>query len=119
MNALSVLVATVIVGAACIVWDRAAGAEKKISDNTENLTKLIDTLTDKLAHYEVQMTTMSNQLSVLINNQAKLIDHAKTTTMPISGFVNPKTTIPEPEQINLQQRAINSDMMKQFAIPKR
>jgi predicted PurR-regulated permease PerM len=115
VNALSVLVATIIVGAGAIVWDRAASVDTKVQATETSLKKLVETLSEKLASYEVQMTTMSNQLSVLINNQSKLITHVQDNR-PIAGtpFINPKSTIPDPDRIQLQQKAASADMIQQF-----
>ena len=70
VNALSVLVATVIVGAGAIVWDRAASVDEKIQDNRKDIDHLISSLSDKLALYEVQLVSISNQLSILTRNKS-------------------------------------------------
>ena len=114
VNALSVLVATIIVGAGAIVWDKAMSVDTKVQSTRQDMTKLIETLTEKLSGYEVQLGTMSNQLSVLINNQTKLIQHANSVGLPTTGFVPPKSTIPDAEKIQLQRKASMGDMMQQF-----
>lgn len=114
VNALSVLVATIIVGAGAIVWDRASSVDTKVQATEETLKKLVENLSEKLSVYEVQMITMSNQLSVITHNQTKLIQHANSVGMPTAGFVPPQSVIPDKEKLDLQQKVQKNDMIQQF-----
>jgi len=65
-NTLSVLVAAIIIGAATIVWQGATSVDSKVQETKEDVTFLIDTLSKKLARYEVQIDAQSNQLAEVI-----------------------------------------------------
>ena len=69
-NAISTLVVAVFVGAGAIVWEGATSVDAKVQSNKENMTFLIEALSDKLAAYEVQMASLSNQLEIVIRNQS-------------------------------------------------
>lgn len=131
INAMSVFVAAIILGAAGIVWERAMSVDGKIREaETKHITLLGD-LTEKLGKYEVQLTTMSNQLSVLINNQTLLISKAQSGGFaPLAGlsnplttfssdFIPPKSTIPDQKSIDIQQKAATGDMLRQFTLPRK
>lgn len=73
VNAMSVFVAAIILGAAGIVWQRAMSVDEKVQESEKSQQHLVDALSQKLASYEVQLTAMSNQLSTVIKNQNDLL----------------------------------------------
>jgi hypothetical protein len=91
-NAISTLVVAVFVGAGAIVWEGATSVDAKVQTNKENMTFLIEALSDKLATYEVQMSSLSNQLAVIIRNQSD----------PVVMFGNKffEGPLPDPSQIS-------------------
>jgi hypothetical protein len=78
VNTLSVVVAAIILGAATIVWDKAMSVDTKVQGTREDMTHLIDTLSGKLAGYQIQLGDMSNQLAIVIENQSNVLQTAKT-----------------------------------------
>jgi len=107
-NAISTLVVAVFVGAMAIVWNSAMTVDTKVQSTREDMTHLIDTLSDKLAAYEVQLTFFSNQLTAVIQNQTNLITATlnnqtrtaeslpNTTFSPLGGLLgnSPRVTPP-------------------------
>jgi hypothetical protein len=79
-NAISALVVAVFVGAAAIVWRGATTVDDKVQNTREDMTHLITALSDKLAGYETQLSSLSNQLEVVIRNQSNLVTVANQPT---------------------------------------
>lgn len=74
VNAMSVFVAAIILGAAGIVWQRAMSVDEKVQESEKSQQHLVDALSQKLASYEVQLTAISNQLAGVIRNQNDLLN---------------------------------------------
>lgn len=53
----------IIVGACVIVWKGATSVDTKVNATETKLEGLIQQLSEKLAAYEIQMGTITNQLS--------------------------------------------------------
>ena len=117
-NAISTLVVAVFVGAGAIVWEGATSVDAKVQSNKENMTFLIEALSDKLAVYEIQMFSLSNQLEIVIRNQSD----------PVAMFGNKifEGPLPDPSQIisitnlnnnvdaDFKQRAFSQDIRQQL-----
>jgi hypothetical protein len=125
-----------------IVWNSAMTVDTKVQNTREDMTHLIDTLSDKLAAYEVQLAFFSNQLSVVVQNQTNLITstiknaHRNREILPLTTFslpvfdntpipLKPETEIntnsfklqPKPEteaNVDVQQKARSVDIKQQF-----
>jgi hypothetical protein len=115
-NAISALVVTVFLGAATIVWKGATSVDSKVQATREDMTHLIDALSDKLGSYEVQIVSLSNQLATVIANQANMV-----TKPPLLGMGSPMTTLPvsskplpEIDAKNVQQKVYSQDIMRQL-----
>jgi len=85
INAMSVFVAAIILGAAGIVWERAMSVDEKVRNSAASINHLVDSLSDKLASYEVQLAAQSNQLAAVIKNQTDLIAATRNQTSPTLG----------------------------------
>jgi len=123
-QAITALVVAVFLGAATIVWKGATSVDDKVQNTREDMTYLITSLSDKLAGYEVQLTSLSNQITIVICNQSNLIlNVSKPTFSPVTGtspkvgteLVIPiKKLTPEPENQMFQQKAYSQDIMRQL-----
>jgi len=80
-NAISALVVAVFLGASTIVWKGATSVDDKVQGTRRDMTHLIDSLSGKLAGYEVQLESLSNQLSIVIYNQSNIVNTAVAQSM--------------------------------------
>ena len=119
-NAISALVVAVFLGAATIVWKGATSVDDKVSATREDMTHLISALSDKLGGYEVQITSLSNQLAIIIKQQ-----QANRNVEPLAGAPrNPVATLVVPQKFpsaevdgasrSVQQKAYSQDIMRQL-----
>jgi predicted solute-binding protein len=111
INAMSVFVAAIIIGAAGIVWERAMSVDTKVQNAEASMSHLINTLSDKLASYETQLTTQSNQLVAVIKNQTELIRMSHAAGIS----TNPMIPIKEDkESLTIWRKAQSSDIRQQL-----
>lgn len=61
----TVVVVAVFMGAVTIVWKGATTVDGKVSQTREEMQHLVDSLSDKLATLQVQLTALSNQIVLL------------------------------------------------------
>ena len=138
-NAISALVVTTFLGAATIVWKGATSVDTKVQSTREDMTHLIDALSDKLGGYEVQIVSLSNQLAVVIANQTavnsvyskklgnmfgttsqgNLLGSSIVTSTPnpiVSYAVKPEPPVVPAESYQqlIQQKAYSQDIQKQL-----
>lgn len=114
INAMSVFVAAIILGAAGIVWERAMSVDDKVRESEKSMSHLVDTLSDKLASYEVQLASQSNQLAAVIKNQTDLITATRNQT------VSPNPLVPVREdkanaQLRTKAQALDIRQQLQYA----
>lgn len=121
-NAISALVVAVFLGAATIVWKGATSVDDKVQNTREDMTHLITSLSDKLGGYEVQLTSLSNQLEVIIRQQAnrnvELLPRGSSRP-PDTTLVIPQKTPTPPSDVDgveqsIRQKAYSQDIMRQL-----
>ncbi len=107
-NVLSTIVLAIVVGAGAIVWNGATSVDEKVQNNRKDLEHLIVTLSDKLAAYEIQLTSISNQLVFITRNN---VENLPKSTGPNVGPA-PKTDV----ELNpdIHQKARSTDIRQQF-----
>jgi hypothetical protein len=117
-QAITALVVAVFLGAATIVWKGATSVDDKVQSTREDMQHLITSLSDKMAGYEIQLTSLSNQLMTVSHNQSNIL---AAFQRPVGGDLrnspSPKivTTTNTPNDINvLQQKVFSQDIMKQL-----
>jgi uncharacterized protein YlxW (UPF0749 family) len=101
-NAISALVCAVFLGAMAIVWRGATTVDEKVQRNRQDLEHLVDQLSDKLASYQVQLTSISNQLHELRKEPSR------------SPAQAPVHALEDAEQRALRQGAIRTDIYNQL-----
>ena len=69
-QAVSTIVTAAFVGACVIVWRGATTVDAKVQKNRDDIDRIIDQLSDKLATYQVHMLAISNQIDRVIKFQA-------------------------------------------------
>ena len=94
-QAITALVVGTFMGAAAIVWKGATTVDTKVQATRDDMSHLINALSDKLAGYETQLTTISNQLAAVL----------KQTSVPVAVH-NPWTNALERE-VHLQNNRAN------------
>lgn len=117
-QAVTALVVAVFLGAATIVWRGATSVDDKVQNTREDLQHLITSLSDKLAGYEIQLTSFSNQLRTVANNQSNILTAFQR---PVGGDlrsspsprITPTTNTPNNLE-ELQQKVYSQDIMKQL-----
>jgi len=120
-NAISALVVTVFLGAATIVWKGATSVDTKVQNTRDDMTHLIDALSDELGSQKAQLTSLSNQLVVIIANQPKPTDIFYQPTGGLLGSP-PTTTTRTPTSLektdnvqqSMQRKAFSKDIMNQL-----
>ena len=121
INAMSVFVAAIILGAAGIVWERAMSVDDKVQKSEASMSHLVDTLSDKLASYEIQLANQSNQLAAVIKNQTELIHASKPIVGSSMGNLLsapvPVKAIPEKDAA-VQTKAQSLDIRQQLQYKK-
>jgi len=117
-QAITALVIAVFLGAATIVWKGATSVDDKVQNTREDMQHLITSLSDKMAGYEIQLTSISNELRIVTNNQSNIL---AVFQKPLGGDLrnspSPKVipTTNTPNDINvLQQKVFSQDIMKQL-----
>lgn len=111
-QSITALVVAVFIGACAIVWNGATTVDTKVQQTKEDMQFLINSLSEKLASYEVQLSTQSNQLVTIINNQKTIIKNNTSSSDNI-----PKVSIPNNTEYKdqlMQQKAYSSDIMRQL-----
>lgn len=117
-QAISTLIIAVFIGAASIVWMGATSVDTKVQNTRDDMQHLITTLSDKMAGYESQLTTISNQLEIISNNQSNLIVISRKSL--VDGVKNSKaiaygTNEPMTDYFRaIQQKANSQDIMHQL-----
>jgi len=116
-NAISTLVIAIVVGACAIVWQGATSVDEKVQTTKNDLQKLIEVLSDKLASYEVQM-------QVMIKNQSNLLYWANDTQLAneIAYEVNSVPVVSDVKLPNgdshvfseVEQKALSKDIRQQI-----
>jgi hypothetical protein len=117
-NALTTLVAAVFIGACVIVWNGATSVNEKVQKTEQNLSGLIDNLSEKLAKYETQLSSQSNQLQAIsrdLTNVSRQVSFVRLIG-GLSGESKPPTAnvqLPsESHQVQTEQRARQADIFK-------
>jgi len=100
-QAITTVVVAVFMGACVIVWKGATSVDVKVNQTREDMQHLIDSLSDKLAEFQVRLTSISNQLTSL-NKQIALSTDFIPKTM---------TTMENPA---VQQKAYRQDIYQQL-----
>ena len=120
-NAISALVVAVFLGAATIVWIGATSVDDKVQNTRSDMTHLIDTLSDKLGGYEVQLTSLSNQLMVVLYNQSNIVVASKQVQTSVTGLLSKPLVIPNEKAslvpvVNqeIQQKAYSQELNRQL-----
>lgn len=117
VNTLSILVGAIIIGAATIVWNGATSVDEKVKETKKDVTFLIDTLSEKLARYEVQIESQSNQLMEVSNalkalNQTLALPEARPPAQPTTTIRTPPE--PKPDFRQMEQISRGVDIQKQL-----
>ena len=108
-QAITTLVVAIFLGAATIVWKGATSVDTKVQNTREDLQHLITALSDKLGGYEVQLTSLSNQLETVIINQSNLVSDNSVKNLPIQ-----RTWYKSDNEKLIQQKAYSQDVLKQL-----
>ena len=106
-NAVSALVVATFLGAATIVWKGATSVDTKVQNTRDDMQHLITSLSDKLAGYETQLTTISNQLNDVIRNQTNIVKQLPTLTYHPTYHPEVQTGQMPVEQLQKQQSIYN------------
>lgn len=113
-QAITALVIAVFLGAATIVWKGATSVDDKVQNTREDMQHLIASLSDKMAGYEIQLTSLSNQLMTVSNNQSNiLVVFQRDLKNSSSSKISPTTNTPNNFE-ELQHRAYRQDIMNQL-----
>lgn len=116
-QAITALVVAVFLGAATIVWKGATSVDDKVQNTRDDLQHLITSLSDKLAGYEIQLTSFSNQLRIVANNQSNILTVFRPLGSDLRNSPSPKITPTTNTPNNfeeLQQKVFRQDIMKQL-----
>ena len=115
-EAITAVVVATFLGAAVIVWRGATSVDDKVQSTREDMQHLITSLSDKMAGYEIQFTSFSNQLTTIANNQSNMFT---VFQKPLGGDLRSVKkevfTNNVPEDFRpMQQRAFSQDIMRQL-----
>jgi len=105
-QAITTLVVAVFMGAAVIVWRGATSVDTKVQQTRDDMQHLISALSDKLAGYEVQLVTISNQLATVLKNQTNF---GLARVAASDGRTAPPSVALERD---VQQKAASRDIFK-------
>lgn len=101
-NAVSAIVVAVVMGAAAIVWRGATTVDSKVRETRADMEHLITSLSDKLGAYQVQLTTISNQLNDVLKHQTNRVARVAATAQA------------EEADRSVQQKAYSRDIYQQL-----